>query len=273
MLLAKLKTVFAFVLVFALFTGGLITFAGHYATAQTDAKKDDSPKKTAPPPSKTEATEPKSADPKVEKKTPKTDPPAQADGMAALKDRLKKHEQDIAKIRQLMLNEIDAEIAKLDAAIAKAKDDSKKGDRTAFQKSAQLAGEKMRLKGMRMQVEHGIHLGGTSLKTPSAPIDAQIGLHLATPSSTLRQQLGLAKNAGLVIDKVSDDSSAGKAGLKAHDVLVQIDGKSVPSDVAAFRKLLAAMPPAAIVDVVVVRQGKQETIKGLMLPAAPHEVR
>jgi serine protease Do len=83
----------------------------------------------------------------------------------------------------------------------------------------------------------------------------------------LRQQLGLAKDTGLVLDKVSDSSAAGKAGLKTYDILVQFDGKAVPSDVAGFRKVLAAAAPGSSVDVVVVRQGKQETVKGLTLPA------
>lgn len=268
MLISKLKAMFAFLLAFALFTGGLISLVDFSSTVHaTDVKKDE-PKNTTDPPKKTDGSAPKTVDPKLEKKTPKADPPAPPDGLQPLKDRLKKHEQDIAKIRLLMLSEIDAEIAKVEAAIKVAQVEQKKGDRTAFQRSAQLTGEKMRLKSFRFQVEHGVHVGGASFKTAALPLDTQIGLYLTSLSMTLRQQLGLAKDVGLVIDKVADKSLASKAGLKPHDIVVQFDGKPAPSDVAAFRKLLAAVPAGTSVDVVVLRQGKQETLKGLMLPPA-----
>jgi hypothetical protein len=240
MLLAKFKTVS---LLLALALVG-------QAVAQTDAKKEE-PKKV----------EPKPADPKVDKKPPKVEP----DNVAPLNERLKKHEQEIARIRELMLKEINAEIDKLEAAIKKAQDEFMKGDRLAMRNSGRLIGEKARLQAMRVQVDRGIIGRGGAL--PATPIDVQLGLHLNVPPAALRQQLGLAKDTGLVIDKVNDDSAAGKAGLKTYDILVQFDGKAVPSDVAGFRKLLAGDAPGSAVDVVVVRQGKQETVKGLTLPA------
>jgi hypothetical protein len=137
MVLAKLKMALAFVLV----SGGLIALVGPAAIAQNDAKKEE-PKKV----------EPKAADPKVDKKPAKDEP----DNVVPLNERLKKHEQEIARIRELMLKEINAEIDKLEAAIKKAQDEFMKGDRTALRNSGRLMGEKARLQAMRVQVDRGM---------------------------------------------------------------------------------------------------------------------
>src|SRR5205823_1383109 len=54
--------------------------------------------------------------------------------------------------------------------------------------------------------------------------------------------------------------------LKAHDVLLEVDGKPVSSDPAEFVKALESVKANTPVDVVVLRKGKKETLKGLSLP-------
>lgn len=53
----------------------------------------------------------------------------------------------------------------------------------------------------------------------------RIGVEVSDASSTLRAQLKLPKDQGIVIDRVLPDSPAQKAGFKEHDVLLTVDGK------------------------------------------------
>lgn len=99
--------------------------------------------------------------------------------------------------------------------------------------------------------------------------EARLGVRLNRPSDILAAQLGLPKGKGLVLEQVRPDSAAARAGLKSNDILVQLDGKPVPSEPREFARLLEAIPPNSPVDVVVKRGGKDETIKGLSLPETP----
>ena len=113
---------------------------------------------------------------------------------------------------------------------------------------------------------------GISFKAPvfEKSVDLKLGLQaLTAPGAALRDQLGLVKDQGLLVDSVKADSIAAKAGLRTYDIILQVQDKKVASDVTAFRKLLKEFKPGAAVDVVVMRHGKQETIQGLKLPEAP----
>jgi len=50
-----------------------------------------------------------------------------------------------------------------------------------------------------------------------------LGMRLARASEVLRQQLALARGAGLVVEEVAPGSVAEKAGFRQHDVLVLLD--------------------------------------------------
>lgn len=98
--------------------------------------------------------------------------------------------------------------------------------------------------------------------------EGRLGVRVQKPSSVLAEQLDLPKGQGLVIEHVLPQSAAAKAGLKVHDLLLEFEGKPVPDDVAKFIKMLDAIKANTPVDVVVLRKGKKETIKGLSLPEA-----
>jgi membrane-associated protease RseP (regulator of RpoE activity) len=98
--------------------------------------------------------------------------------------------------------------------------------------------------------------------------EARLGVQAGKPSPALVEQLDLPKGQGLVVEHVTADSAAAKAGVKANDILVEVDGKSVPSEVADFQKQLEGIKADTPVDVVVLRKGKRETLKGLSLPEA-----
>ncbi len=93
------------------------------------------------------------------------------------------------------------------------------------------------------------------------------GVRLTKADANLQQQLGLPEKEGLVVAQVDPNTAADKAGLKASDVLVKINNKSVPSDLDAFSKLLRDEKVDEAADLVVVRKGKEETLKAVKMPA------
>jgi C-terminal processing protease CtpA/Prc len=103
----------------------------------------------------------------------------------------------------------------------------------------------------------------------------RLGARFEKPDATLTAQLGLVEGKGLVMTEVPDGSVANKAGFKTSDILLKLDGKDVSSDVAQFTTALNDVKADAPIDAVVLRRGKEETIKGLKLPepAAKGKVR
>lgn len=98
--------------------------------------------------------------------------------------------------------------------------------------------------------------------------NARLGVFVEQPSATLAEQLDVPMGQGLIVRQVAPDSAAAKAGLKPHDLLLELDGKAVPNRVDEFTRRLAALKPDATVEVVVLRKGKKETIKEVKLPEA-----
>ncbi len=110
--------------------------------------------------------------------------------------------------------------------------------------------------------------GGVPGLPGSSPQDVRLGVAVERPSETLAEQLELPGDQGLVIRDVMADSAAAKAGLKAHDILLELDGKAVSSDPREFRKTVEGVKADTPVDAVVLRKGKKEMVKGLSLPEA-----
>jgi beta-lactamase regulating signal transducer with metallopeptidase domain len=100
------------------------------------------------------------------------------------------------------------------------------------------------------------------------PHTMRLGAQVSSPSPTLADQLDLPKSQGVVLEEVGANSAAAKAGLKSHDVLLELNGKTVPSKLDEFAKMVAEIKANTPVDAVVLRKGKKETVKGLTLPEA-----
>jgi hypothetical protein len=60
--------------------------------------------------------------------------------------------------------------------------------------------------------------------TPAEPA-FRVGVEVSDANSTLRTQLKLPKDQGIVIDRVLPDSPAQKAGFQQHDLLLTVGGK------------------------------------------------
>jgi beta-lactamase regulating signal transducer with metallopeptidase domain len=93
----------------------------------------------------------------------------------------------------------------------------------------------------------------------------RLGISGSAPSKVLADQLDLPGGKGLVIDMVSPDSAAAKAGLKVHDILLQLDGKDVPNHIGEVARIVEDIKANTPVDAVVLRKGKKETIRGITL--------
>ncbi len=73
----------------------------------------------------------------------------------------------------------------------------------------------------------------------------------------LAEKLGVKE--GALIDDVTKDSAASKAGIEVKDVIVKVDGKAVNSAIG-LRRVVESIAPGTKVQVVVVRDKKQKTL-------------
>jgi serine protease Do len=122
----------------------------------------------------------------------------------------------------------------------------------------------------------------------NSPSGGSVGIGFAIPSNTARDVteqliatgkvtrgfLGVAPRAlnpnerqrygvptgGALIEQVSENTPASRAGFEVEDVVVRYNGQPVASDIA-FRELVARTAPGKAVDVVVRRGGKEVTLK------------
>jgi serine protease Do len=83
-------------------------------------------------------------------------------------------------------------------------------------------------------------------------------------SDTEKQKL----SGGVVLDHVSPDGPAAKAGLKRSDVIVEFDGEHVRS-ARQFSRLVQETPPGRAVKATIVRDGKRSTVE--ITPSEGHD--
>ena len=73
----------------------------------------------------------------------------------------------------------------------------------------------------------------------------------------------LEEGKGVVLSQVTEDSAAAKAGLEAGDIVLEFQGKPIES-AAQFRNLVAGGRPGEKVELVVLRNGKRETVSATL---------
>lgn len=72
--------------------------------------------------------------------------------------------------------------------------------------------------------------------------------------------LGLKNTEGVVVTNVQSGSPAEKGGLQDGDVIIRFNGKAV-SDVPSFRAMVADVKPGTSVDLAIVRDRKERTVR------------
>lgn len=193
----------------------------------------------------------------------KKSPASSADEV--LVQKLRNWEEQLVKIRQAMFDDCDEAIKKADAnieRITKERDEARKAGRRDQAKQLtqvlrKAEGEREALHRLRGQIEKQIDVGSRERGRRRLPQQARLGLQLAAVEPVVVSQLALSDAQGLTIQKVRDGSPAARAGLLADDILLEIEGKPVPSQVHGFRQLVAELPSEKPWSVVVIRGGRK----------------
>jgi membrane-associated protease RseP (regulator of RpoE activity) len=87
-----------------------------------------------------------------------------------------------------------------------------------------------------------------------------LGVEVHPMSDDLREYFRAPRNAGLLVNRVVEDSPAEKAGMKAGDVIVSVDGEEIER-IGDISRALRDHEPGDTVDVKVVREGSERTLK------------
>ena len=98
-----------------------------------------------------------------------------------------------------------------------------------------------------------------------------IGVSIQPVTSDLAQSMGMKEARGILVNSVNPGRPAEKAGLKAGDVILQLDGKDV-SDTNEFRNQIAATAPGTEVTLSIWRNGAQQQVRvrlGELTPRPP----
>ena len=115
-------------------------------------------------------------------------------------------------------------------------------------------------------------VGALSTKLqPSTPSRKLGVMSIGKVSDQQRAELKLPEGQGLRIGRVVSDSRAAQGGLKGGDILVEMDGKPVPATAAEFSTFLGGLKDPEkerTIDIVVIRKGMKETLRGVELPRA-----
>lgn len=98
----------------------------------------------------------------------------------------------------------------------------------------------------------------------------RLGVTVQELSPDLAEYFGV--KSGVLVASVAADSAAAKAGLKAGDVITAVDGKPVSSPAELIRALPAG-EGSHDVNLTVVRDKKELTLKATLQPASPGRVR
>ena len=98
------------------------------------------------------------------------------------------------------------------------------------------------------------------LKSKGRVTRGYLGVYLQEITDDLREAMKLSSADGVLISEVSENTPAGRAGIKAGDVITEFDGREV-KDVASFRIMVASTSVGKTVNVKLMRDGKPKELK------------
>lgn len=109
------------------------------------------------------------------------------------------------------------------------------------------------------------------LKDDGRVVRGWLGVQIQPVTEDLAASIGLDAPKGALVTEPQGDSPARKAGIKAGDAILAVNGETV-NDARDLARRIAAYPPNTTVDVTVWRDGKAETVK-VELGTMPDEQR
>lgn len=86
-----------------------------------------------------------------------------------------------------------------------------------------------------------------------------LGIKMDEVDEALAKSLGLENTHGIVIADVVPGGAAEKAGLRAEDVIIELDGRKF-TDLPAFKNSIAAKEPGAKADLKIIRDKKEMNV-------------
>jgi len=87
-----------------------------------------------------------------------------------------------------------------------------------------------------------------------------LGIHPSDLNDDDREALEFTSKDGVLIEDIVSEGPAEKAGIKAADIIVRLDGKKVVST-RKLHKILAKHEPGEKIDIVIFRDGKEKSFK------------
>ena len=105
-----------------------------------------------------------------------------------------------------------------------------------------------------------LHAAFAGSETADSRGRAILGVRIQTMSTDLKEAFGAQDEQGVLISQVMDDSAAERAGLKAGDVIVAIDGDSIAT-VRELQGALSGYSPRNTLGVSILRDRQAETIQ------------
>ena len=99
----------------------------------------------------------------------------------------------------------------------------------------------------------------------------QLGITGTELTSEIAKTFGYNKKDGAFVNQVMPDSAAAKAGIKAGDIIISIDGKPIRS-FGELRAKIATMGADKQVSLGLIRDGKEQTVKVTLKKADDSEI-
>lgn len=95
----------------------------------------------------------------------------------------------------------------------------------------------------------------------------RLGITIEPVPEVIVEQLDLSKGQGVIVAKVFEGTPAAKAGLKTNDIILEINGKAITLE--TLPKVVSSVKNDDSFDVIILRKGKKETVKGVVIPTPP----
>ena len=99
-----------------------------------------------------------------------------------------------------------------------------------------------------------------SLKADGRVTRGWLGVQIQPVTADIAETMGLKEAKGAIVADVTEDSPALKGGLKTGDTILSFDGSAI-GDARDLSKKVAGVAPGKTADVLIVRGGKEQTLK------------
>ena len=97
------------------------------------------------------------------------------------------------------------------------------------------------------------------LITEGKVVRGWLGVYIQSLDGAMAEAFNLEDASGAIVNEVMDDSPAKEAGIKAKDIILQVDEHKITSS-DELSRIIASYKPGSKVDIKLLRDGKQKTV-------------